>query len=64
VYVEAARWLVLHRGAHRVAVNLGGAPAALPLGGPGREVVASFGECALDGTAVRLGPDSVAVVRL
>lgn len=63
-YDEAARWLVLHRGAHRVAVNLGDRAAELPLGAAGREVVASFGECSLDGAVVRLGPDSVAIVEL
>ncbi|MCG6493053.1 malto-oligosyltrehalose trehalohydrolase [Kitasatospora sp. A2-31] len=59
---EAARWLVVHRGPYRVAVNLGDGPAALPLGAPGREVAASFGECVLDGSAVRLAAESVAVV--
>ncbi|MFJ3792495.1 malto-oligosyltrehalose trehalohydrolase [Kitasatospora sp. NPDC090091] len=59
---EAARWLVVHRGPYRVAANLGGGPAALPLGAAGRAVAASFGECTLDGSVVRLGAESVAVV--
>ncbi|MER7579101.1 malto-oligosyltrehalose trehalohydrolase [Kitasatospora sp. NPDC097691] len=59
---EAAGWLVVHRGPYRVAVNLGPDEAALPLGAAGREVVAAFGPATLDGTAVRVGPDAVAVV--
>lgn len=61
-YDEAARWLVVHRGPYRIAVNLGPTEAALPLDGTGRELVAAFGAAALDGTAVRLGADAVAVV--
>ncbi|MEU8922636.1 malto-oligosyltrehalose trehalohydrolase [Kitasatospora sp. NPDC048545] len=61
-YEEAAGRLVVHRGPYRVAVNLGAAEAALPLGVAGREVVAAFGPAALDGTSVRLGPDAAAVV--
>ncbi|MEV7772004.1 malto-oligosyltrehalose trehalohydrolase [Kitasatospora sp. NPDC086791] len=61
-YEEAAGWLVVHRGPYRIAVNLGAAEAALPLGAAGREVVAAFGTAALDGTAVRMGPDAAAVV--
>ncbi|MGW2249657.1 malto-oligosyltrehalose trehalohydrolase [Kitasatospora sp. NPDC001660] len=60
---EAARWLVVHRGPYRVAVNLGAGEAPLPLGGEGREVVAAFGPAAVDGPAVRLGADAVAIVR-
>ncbi|MFD8707893.1 malto-oligosyltrehalose trehalohydrolase [Kitasatospora sp. NPDC059648] len=59
---EAAGWLVVHRGPYRVAVNLGPDEAALPLAGAGREVVAAFGTAALEGAAVRLAADSVAVV--
>ncbi|MFJ7246157.1 malto-oligosyltrehalose trehalohydrolase [Kitasatospora sp. NPDC098652] len=61
---EAAGWLVLHRGPYRIAVNLGPDGALLPLGGAGREVVAAFGAAALEDTAVRLGADAVAVVRV
>ncbi|MFF2045357.1 malto-oligosyltrehalose trehalohydrolase [Kitasatospora sp. NPDC058170] len=63
-YDEAARWLVVHRGAYRIAVNLGGFAARVPLGGAGHELLAAFGDCALDGAAVRLGADSAAVVRV
>ncbi|GAB7186493.1 malto-oligosyltrehalose trehalohydrolase [Kitasatospora sp. Ki12] len=59
---ETAGWLVVHRGPYRVAVNLGPREAALPLGAAGRELVAAFGPAALDGTAVRLAADAVAVV--
>ncbi|WBP89420.1 malto-oligosyltrehalose trehalohydrolase [Kitasatospora cathayae] len=66
---EAAGWLVVHRGPYRVAVNLGPAEAALPLAAAGREaagreVVAAFGAAALEGAAVRLATDSVAIVRV
>ncbi|ARF80863.1 malto-oligosyltrehalose trehalohydrolase [Kitasatospora aureofaciens] len=59
---EAAGWLVVHRGPYRVAVNLGRGGAVLPLAAAGREVVAAFGAAALEGEAVRLDADSVAVV--
>nr|BFD90421.1 malto-oligosyltrehalose trehalohydrolase [Kitasatospora sp. Xyl93] len=59
---EAAGRLVVHRGPYRIAVNLGPDEAALPLGAAGREVVAAFGAAALEGTAVRLAADAVAVV--
>ncbi|MQS11723.1 malto-oligosyltrehalose trehalohydrolase [Streptomyces kaniharaensis] len=61
-YDEAARWLVVHRGPYRVAVNLGADGAALPLEAAGREVLAAFGEASPEGTAVRLGADAVAIV--
>ncbi|MFD0278775.1 malto-oligosyltrehalose trehalohydrolase [Kitasatospora sp. NPDC127111] len=63
-YDEAARWLVVHRGPYRVAVNLADAAAVLPLGATGREVVASFGACALDHAQLRLGEHAAAVVRV
>ncbi|AUY54542.1 malto-oligosyltrehalose trehalohydrolase [Streptomyces sp. CB01881] len=59
---EAARWLVVHRGPYRVAVNLSDSSAVLPLGAAGREVVAAFGEAAIDGAGVRVGAESAAVV--
>ncbi|WP_030260513.1 MULTISPECIES: malto-oligosyltrehalose trehalohydrolase [Streptomyces] len=62
VHDEAAGWLVVHRGPYRVAVNLGPGEAALPLGAAGREVVAAFGPAVVDGEAVRVGADAVAVV--
>ncbi|MFG3049889.1 malto-oligosyltrehalose trehalohydrolase [Kitasatospora sp. NPDC048239] len=63
-YDESARWLVVHRGAYRIAVNLGAVAARVPLGAAGRELVAAFGDCAPDGASVRLGADSVAVLRV
>ncbi|KJS59350.1 malto-oligosyltrehalose trehalohydrolase [Streptomyces rubellomurinus] len=59
---EAAGWLVVHRGPYRVAVNLGAGEATVPLGGPGRELVAAFGAALVSGDRVRLGGDSVALV--
>lgn len=64
VHDEAARWLVVHRGPYRVAVNLSGSAAGLPLGAKGREVAASFGPCVLDGAAAELEAHSVAIVRV
>ncbi|MFE7589955.1 malto-oligosyltrehalose trehalohydrolase [Kitasatospora sp. NPDC057512] len=61
-YDEAAGLLVVHRGPYRIAVNLGPREAALPLGAAGREVVAAFGAAALEGTAVRVAADAVAIV--
>ncbi|MFD8316958.1 malto-oligosyltrehalose trehalohydrolase [Kitasatospora purpeofusca] len=57
---EDARWLVVHRGPFRVAVNLGTAAAAVPAAG---EVVAAFGGHRRSGDRLTLDPDSVAVVR-
>ncbi|WP_406114130.1 malto-oligosyltrehalose trehalohydrolase [Kitasatospora purpeofusca] len=57
---EDARWLVVHRGPYRVAVNLGTAAAAVPAAG---EVVAAFGGHHRSGDRLTLDPDSVAVVR-
>ncbi|MFE4395583.1 MULTISPECIES: malto-oligosyltrehalose trehalohydrolase [Streptomycetaceae] len=59
---EAAGLLVVHRGPYRIAVNLGPREAALPLGAAGREVVAAFGAAELEGTAVRVAADAVAIV--
>jgi maltooligosyltrehalose trehalohydrolase len=57
--------LVLHRGDHRVAANLGPHEARVPLDAE-PEVLASFGTPAAPtpGHALLLGPDTVAVVRL
>ncbi|MGW3075950.1 MULTISPECIES: malto-oligosyltrehalose trehalohydrolase [unclassified Kitasatospora] len=59
---EAAGLLVVHRGPYRIAVNLGPGEAAPALGATGREVVAAFGAAALEGPAVRLAADAVAIV--
>ncbi|MBV9857581.1 MAG: malto-oligosyltrehalose trehalohydrolase [Streptosporangiaceae bacterium] len=52
-YDEDARWLVLWRGRLRIAANLGGAPARLPLGAPGAAVLAA------SGPGIELGRDCV-----
>ena len=63
-YDEEQRWLVVHRGPYRVAVNLGGAgPRSVPLGAPYAEALAVFGSCEADGESLLLAPDSAAVVR-
>jgi maltooligosyltrehalose trehalohydrolase len=56
----AEGWLLLHRGTLRVAVNLGTAPARIPV--VAREVL--FGSPDLDADAITLAPDSAAVVRV
>lgn len=62
-YDEQERWLVCRRGDLRVAVNLGAAPASIPLGGGGR-MVASWGEARVPGGdgLLHLGPESCAVL--
>ena len=59
---EAAQWLVLERGGFRIACNLGSAPVEVEIGGGAQLLLASDDSIALDGTKVKLGPDSVAVV--
>jgi maltooligosyltrehalose trehalohydrolase len=58
--------LVLHRGDHRVVVNLGRDEACVPLDGEPAQVLAAFGPQPpqASGPTLRLGPDAVAVVRL
>jgi maltooligosyltrehalose trehalohydrolase len=58
---EDARWLVLHRGALHVAVNVGDAERRLPL--LGREIVLASGPAELTADGLRLGAQSAAVVR-
>ena len=63
---EAARWLVVHRGGHRVVVNVADAEQAVPVegAGGGSEVVLAWdGARVVDG-AVHLPAHSTAVVRL
>ena len=66
-YDEEARWLVLHRGSLRVAVNLGDA-ADVPLGGEadaaGTVLLASDPAVAVKAGVVSLPPASLAVVLL
>jgi maltooligosyltrehalose trehalohydrolase len=58
--------LVLHRGDHRVVVNLGPDETRVPLAGEAAEVLAAFGPQPpqASGPSLLLGPDAVAVVRL
>ncbi len=64
-YDEDARWLVVHRGTLRVAVNLGSARQEIPLDGTPMGVLLSSvpGFVYRDGS-VELEPESVAVVEL
>ena len=75
-YDEELRWLVVHRGPYRIAVNLGAeGPRPVPLGGPYGETLAVFGDCEAGGKpagepggqsggeVLLLGPHSTAVVR-
>jgi maltooligosyltrehalose trehalohydrolase len=67
-YDEAARWLLVHRGPLRVAVNLGDEPASLPLGacqaaGPVL-LLASDPAAAVTAATVALPPASLAVLAL
>ncbi len=59
---EAAQWLVLERGGLSIACNLGEAVAELEVGSCAHLLLASDASIALDGTRVKLGPDSVAVI--
>ena len=62
-YDEHARWLVVHRGTLRVAVNLAAREQALPIAAS--EIVLATGSAALNGgDAVLLGPESAAIVRV
>ena len=60
-YDEAARWLVVHRGRFRVAANLAGRPQAVPVSG---QVVLATGPAETDGSELRLGAESAAIVRI
>ncbi|GGK85493.1 malto-oligosyltrehalose trehalohydrolase [Sphaerisporangium melleum] len=59
---EQGRWIIVHRGAHRVAANLGDAPVTLPLG-PGTVVLASDPKIALTADGLSLPPRTLAIVR-
>jgi maltooligosyltrehalose trehalohydrolase len=64
-YDEDARWLVVHRGALRVAANLAEAPVELPLvpdGGPAVVLLASDPGISLRQGTITLPPASLAVV--
>jgi malto-oligosyltrehalose trehalohydrolase len=60
---EAARWLAISRGGMRVLANFGQAPARLPVGTHGAQLLtASSAGFAIDGDAAVLPPTSFAVV--
>lgn len=60
---EDARWMVVHRGRFRVAVNLGEAEASLPLGAPGTGIRLATPEgAALEGERIRLPGRGCAIV--
>ncbi|WP_370150371.1 malto-oligosyltrehalose trehalohydrolase [Streptacidiphilus sp. EB129] len=62
---EEQRWLVLHRGGHRTAVNLGDEPRLVPLGAPARATLAAFPATvgAPDGASLLLPPRSTWIGR-
>ncbi len=55
-YDEAARWLLLRRGSLRIAANLGGAPAAIPLSAPDCPDGAAPGAAVLAASAAGISP--------
>jgi maltooligosyltrehalose trehalohydrolase len=63
-FSEEAQWLVLERGRLRTACNLGQAAVELEIGSGARLLLASDESIAMDGTNLKLGPDSVAVLSL
>jgi maltooligosyltrehalose trehalohydrolase len=61
-YDEDARWLVVHRGRLRIAVNLAPAPARVPLGASGGAVLAaSVKPVSIERDVMSLPPASFAV---
>jgi maltooligosyltrehalose trehalohydrolase len=61
-YDEDSRWLVVHRHGLRVVCNLAGVEQVVPLDGPVREVLLASGVAEPSGPALRLDPETVAVV--
>ncbi|KUI40451.1 malto-oligosyltrehalose trehalohydrolase [Mycobacterium sp. GA-2829] len=59
-YDEAAKWIVMHRGALSIACNLGTDAATVPVSG---EVVLAWGDPTAEGEGTRLDGHSFAVVR-
>jgi maltooligosyltrehalose trehalohydrolase len=60
---EDARWLLVRRGRLRIAVNLGTRAVGLPLGQPGRGVLAaSSPEIAIEQDTVTMPPGAFAVI--
>ena len=60
---EADRWLVLHRGRCRTAVNLSPGPRTVPLGGAYADTLAAYGAPTPHRDTLTLPPASAAVVR-
>jgi malto-oligosyltrehalose trehalohydrolase len=62
---EQDRWLVVHRGRLRIAVNLGPSPQRLPLGAPGTGVLAASSPgVTLDGDTVAMPAATFAVIEV
>ncbi len=61
-YDDAARWLVMERGAVTVATNLSAAGARVPVAPNGELLLASDGAVRIDGAHVLLPPESVAII--
>jgi maltooligosyltrehalose trehalohydrolase len=61
---EDAQWLVLERGALRIACNLGREPVEVEIGSGGQLLLASDESISLSETNLKLGPDSVAVLQV
>jgi maltooligosyltrehalose trehalohydrolase len=64
VHDEEARWLAFRRGELRIAVNLAGVPAEIPLGAPGGRVLAAWDPVEAPGAdgVLRLPAESCAVL--
>ncbi len=63
-YDEDAQWFVVRRGSLRVVVNLSGAEQPVPVDGTPCEVLLASSDPRIDGSAVVLPPESVAIIRL
>ncbi|WP_309232975.1 DUF3459 domain-containing protein [Blastococcus sp. TML/C7B] len=60
---DADRWLVVHRGALRVVVNLAAEPREIDLDRPADEVLFATAELpGVDGSTVTMPPESAAVL--
>jgi maltooligosyltrehalose trehalohydrolase len=59
---EDERWLVIHRGEHRVVANLSAEPRRVPV--DSGDVVLATGGVDHDGTQLTIAPESAAVIRL
>ncbi|MFC1403751.1 MULTISPECIES: malto-oligosyltrehalose trehalohydrolase [Streptacidiphilus] len=60
---ETDRWLVLHRGHYRTAVNLSHEPRTVPLDTPSVETLAAFPSSIPDGPSITLPPHSAWIGR-